>query len=352
MSTKVRALVVDDSAFFRRRLVEILNADPGIEVIDTAGNGEEAVAKVRSLKPDVVTMDIEMPVMDGISAVRAIMRSCPTPVLMFSSLTHEGATATLDALDAGAMDFLPKRFQDIASRQEDALRLLCQRVQALGRRRVNGRILHAQAPAMQSAGLRPAPSQSLPAERCKLVAIGASTGGPVALQSVLTGLPGDFPVPVLVVQHMPPTFTRTFAERLDQTCRIRVKEAEDGDPLEPATAYIAPGSKQMLLHRAGGQLKLRIIDGDASLIFRPCVDVTFRSIASQFGGDVLAIILTGMGADGREGVRELKRLGARVWAQDEASCVVYGMPQAVVNAGLADRVMAVSEIGGQLGRVH
>jgi len=364
---KVRVLVVDDSKFFRRRVTEIINASADLEVVGVAENGEQAIQKVLELKPDVITMDIEMPVMDGISAVRRIMAQRPTPVVMFSSLTSEGAKATLDALDAGAADFLPKRFEDIAKDKDQAKRLLCEKVHSLGRR---GAAAAAPRPAAaprafttSTAASKPAPFSSTAIKpkaptpvaaakhfapskgTVKLLVIGTSTGGPVALQKVLTLLPENFPVPVLVVQHMPGTFTPAFSQRLDQACKVHVKEAADGDVLKPGNVYIAPGGRQMILDPRASAPTLRIVDGDASLNYKPSVDVTFSSVSSVFAGPVLAVIMTGMGADGREGARALKTKGAEVWAQDEKSCVVYGMPAAIVDAGLADRVYDLANIG-------
>ncbi|WMC11387.1 chemotaxis response regulator protein-glutamate methylesterase [Oceanimonas pelagia] len=367
----IRVLVVDDSSFFRRRVSEILAQDPLLEVIDTAANGREAVEKVKTLRPDVITMDIEMPVMDGISAVREIMKVSPTPVLMFSSLTHEGARATLEALDAGAMDFLPKRFEDIARSKEEAILQLQQRVRAIARRRprvasprpastlssLPSRTAPVRAPA--AAFSRPnagepaqpvvaAERRSLPRRSGKsyqLLAIGTSTGGPVALQAVLTRLPANFPHPIVLVQHMPGTFTTAFAARLDGLCQIRVKEAEDGDVLRPGHAYLAPGGRQMMFEGRPGAARLRILDGNDKVNYKPCVDITFASAAKVYGGKVLAVVLTGMGADGRDGARLLKEQGASVWAQDEETCVVYGMPQAVAKAGIATESLPLPLIG-------
>lgn len=341
----IRVLVVDDSGFFRRRIVEILEADSRLKVVGTAGDGREAVQKVMELKPDVVTMDIEMPVMDGITAVRRIMKLQPTPVLMFSSLTYDGAKATLDALEAGALDFLPKRFDDISQDKEEAKRVLRTRVRLIGTRRQV-----APANAALPAAPHPALSRRPAARRTdyRLVAIGSSTGGPVALQQVLTALPEDFPLPILLIQHMPASFTPAFAQRLDGQCRIHVKEAEDGEILEKGTAYLAPGGRQLGLLERAGQVRIRIYDGDPALHYRPSVDLAFASAAEVFGGKVLSVVMTGMGADGREGARALKQSGATVWAQDEASCVIYGMPAAVVEANLADQILGLSDIGREI----
>ena len=372
----VKVLVVDDSGFFRRRVSEILSADPSIQVVGTATNGKEAIDQALALKPDVITMDYEMPMMDGITAVRHIMQRCPTPVLMFSSLTHEGARVTLDALDAGAVDFLPKNFEDISRNPEKVKQLLCEKVHSISRSNRRFSAYSAPAPVAapaptpaptassfsshsSSAAVRPAPapvhapvatrapaaSASSPAPKrkaYKLVAIGTSTGGPVALQRVLTQLPANFPAPIVLIQHMPAAFTKAFAERLDKLCRITVKEAEDGDILRPGLALLAPGGKQMMIDGRGA---VKILPGDERLNYKPCVDITFGSAAKSYGDKVLAVVLTGMGADGREGARLLKQGGSSIWAQDEASCVIYGMPMAIVKADLADAVYSLDEIG-------
>lgn len=348
---RLRVLVVDDSGFFRRRIVEILEGDAKLEVVGTAANGQEAVRQVMALKPDVVTMDIEMPVMDGITAVRRIMALRPTAVLMFSSLTYAGAQATLDALEAGALDFLPKRFDEFSRDKEEAKRTLRNRVRAIGLEGVRMQ----QAPAPTPAAARPAPAapsapRAQPAARkgdFRIVAIGSSTGGPVALQRVLSGLPAGFPLPLVLIQHMPASFTPAFAERLNQQCRIQVKEAEDGEALQSGTAYLAPGGRQLAVESQGTRVTLRVFD-DPGQHYRPSVDLAFQSVAQSFHGKVLAIVLTGMGADGREGARKLKQGGASVWVQDEASCVIYGMPGAVADAGLADEVLALPQIGPHL----
>ena len=369
----VKVLVVDDSGFFRRRVSEILSADSNIQVVGTATNGKEAIDQALALKPDVITMDYEMPMMDGITAVRHIMQRCPTPVLMFSSLTHEGARVTLDALDAGAVDFLPKNFEDISRNPEKVKQLLCEKILSIARsnRRVSTYTAPppvaapAPTPAPSSVGsfsgnvpARPAPAPiparapvhapTSPAPKrkaYKLVAIGTSTGGPVALQRVLTQLPANFPAPIVLVQHMPAAFTKAFAERLDKLCRISVKEAEDGDILRPGLALLAPGGKQMMIDGRGA---VKILPGDERLNYKPCVDITFGSAAKSYGDKVLAVVLTGMGADGREGARLLKQGGSSIWAQDEASCVIYGMPMAIVKAELADAVYSLDDIGRHL----
>ncbi|EII3725954.1 protein-glutamate methylesterase/protein-glutamine glutaminase [Vibrio cholerae] len=368
----IKVLVVDDSSFFRRRVSEIINSESRLEVIDVAVNGKEAVEKAARLKPDVITMDIEMPVMDGISAVREIMANNPVPILMFSSLTHDGAKATLDALDAGALDFLPKKFEDIARNRDEAVTLLQQRVLSIASKKMflrrpaaprpvpttsiaaSSPLSQERAAATSPMGNRPSTAVSAATrfkasgKKYQLTAIGTSTGGPVALQKILTKLPVNYPHPIVLIQHMPATFTAAFASRLNSLCKIEVKEAEDGDMLRPGVAYLAPGGKQMMLDGRPGAARLRIIDGGDRMNYKPCVDVTFGSAAKIFGDKVLSMILTGMGADGREGARMLKQAGATIWAQDEESCVVYGMPQAVAKAGISTEDLPLERIAERM----
>ena len=345
-----RVLVVDDSGFFRRRVKEILEEDPMLTVIGDAANGQEAIDKALELKPDVITMDIEMPVMDGIKATQKIMADNPIPIVMFSSLTTEGAKATLEALEAGALDFLPKRFEDISQDRDEAKKLLCQRVIAIAKKKHTLRKI---SPTSTATTTVKSSTPTAPVKRTAVnikksggidvVAIGTSTGGPLALQNILVNLPTDFSKPILMIQHMPATFTPAFAKRLDQLCKISVKEAEDGDQLKPGLALLAPGGKQMLVEGRAGNAVVRVIDSEPSLTYKPSVDITFRSVNNVFPAKTLAIVLTGMGADGREGARTLKAQGSEVWAQDEASCVVYGMPAAIVDAGIADNILDIHD---------
>jgi len=367
-----KVLVVDDSSFFRRRVTDILNKDPQLEVIDVAVNGQDAVDKALSLKPDVITMDIEMPVLNGIAAVKKIMAQSPTAILMFSSLTHQGAKSTLDALEAGALDFLPKKFSEIAQNTDEAGSLLRQRVAQLAKKGgLNKRRIPTSRPAIKhSSDSKPIVTTRKPigsatssistrkpesllktasGKNYSLLAIGTSTGGPVALQKILTQFPQDFPLPIIMIQHMPATFTNAFANRLNSLCKINVKEASDGDVLKPGCAYLAPGGRQMILSGTEHAAKIKIIDDNsAKITFKPSVDVSFGSAAKVFGGNVLGVILTGMGADGREGSRMLKAKGATIWAQDEQSCVVYGMPQAVAVAGISTLSLPIDAIASSI----
>lgn len=332
----IRVLVVDDSGFFRRRVTDIINADGRMEVVGVASNGLEAIEMNESLKPDVITMDYEMPVMDGITAVRNIMQRRPVPVLMFSSLTFEGARVTLDALDAGALDFLPKNFDQIAKDAVQIKRALTDKIAAVARSQTKVTTVQAVRPAVRGRLIQ-----------TELVVIGTSTGGPAALQTLFKNIPGSFKTPIIIVQHMPGSFTKAFAERLNSLSPLIVKEAADGDKIEAGHVYVAPGGMQLMVdRRAGGVIHIR--ESDERVNYRPSVDIAFASAAKHYGNKTLAIVLTGMGADGREGARLLKQGGATVWAQDEESCVIFGMPLAVIKEGLSDDILPLKDIGPRL----
>jgi len=366
-----RILIVDDSTFFRRRITQILQEDPELQVVGEAKDGMEAIRLVKQLKPDVVTMDVEMPVMDGISAVKQIMAQCPVPIIMFSSLTQDGAQATLNALDAGALDFLPKRFEDIALNKKEAVALLQNRIKALARKsptttlRPLARLRESMAKAAEpksalgsytsgqtqtSISSVDNGTRSSVKKSYKCLAIGTSTGGPVALQKILIDLPASFPYPIIMVQHMPASFTEAFASRLNELCKIRVKEAQQGETLQQGVAYLAPGGRQMTIegHASSAHIKISEAELFPNATYKPSVDLTFESLSKVFGGDVLGVILTGMGADGREGCRALKAKGSRIWAQDEKSCVVYGMPQAVTVANIAENNFDIIQMASQI----
>ncbi|WP_296059117.1 chemotaxis response regulator protein-glutamate methylesterase [uncultured Amphritea sp.] len=370
----VRVLVVDDSVFFRNRIKQILTSHPDIEVVDTAKNGAEAVAKVKLLHPDVVTMDVEMPEMDGITALKKIMAECPCQVVMLSSLTRRSAAVTLEALSLGAADYMEKDAREwvAGSGQSDTggvEKVLAEKVLALAGRKprpgLNSRIepVAKPSPALResvvSATVQTRPSAPLTEAKtdsrsvkgnskvripdCGIVSIGSSTGGPAALQFILTEIPADFPVPVLITQHMPKAFTSVFAKRLDDLCAVTVKEAEHGDKLLPGHVYLAPGGQQMILDPSNAG-KLIIRESDQRMTYKPSVDLTFASVAKGYGRRAVALVLTGMGADGCDGAKLLKTVGATVWAQDKDSCTIFGMPKAVIDAQLADAVLNLESI--------
>ena len=385
----VRVLVVDDSNFFQHRLKEIINEHPDLQVVGIASNGREAIDKAAELRPDIITMDFEMPVMDGVTAIKHIMAQRKVPILMFSSLTYEGAKITLDALAAGALDFIPKDFAEVSRNSVGLKKKLHERLISLAGAGSNMARAEAAADVKPVPPAKPAVSPSsndrpvvarntvtatkgvtmvppppVPSKvssaqdsyrlknRPKLLVIGASTGGPVALTEVLTPLPANFPLPIVLVQHMPENFTKAFAERLNKQCHIRVREAVDGDQLEPGLALLAPGGKQLMLDKRNGGC-VRVLPDDDRVNYKPSLDITFGSAANAYGDKVLGVVLTGMGSDGCKGARLLKDAGSSLWSQDEASCVIYGMPMAVAKAGLTDKVLSLKEIGPRLVReVH
>ena len=349
----IKVLVVDDSSFFRRQICRILESDSSIEVVDTAVNGKEAIEKTVSLKPDVVTMDVEMPVMDGITAVKHIMEKQPTSILMFSSLTVEGAKATLNAIEAGAVDFIPKKFEEIAKNKAEIARVLCERVRAasLHRPKAIRSVLSTISADPALRGNSAIPAKILHHRSTKtfeLVAIGTSTGGPLALQEVLTKLPKNFPVPILLIQHMPATFTSAFAQRLDQLCQISVCEAQAGQIIQPGTAYLAPGGQQLGVAKRGGVGVIKMFETEEAQTYKPCIDLTFETLEREYKNRVLAIVLTGMGKDGCEGAKKLKAAGSEIWAQDEETSVVFGMPHAVIEENLTTRVLPLQEFSNAL----
>ncbi|NOQ81646.1 MAG: chemotaxis-specific protein-glutamate methyltransferase CheB [Methylophaga sp.] len=347
----VRVLIVDDSGFFRRRLSEIIASDPKLTIVGTASNGQEAIEQVKSLKPDVITMDIEMPVMDGITAVRKIMAQQPTPILMLSTWTTQGAKSTLDALDAGAVDYMPKRFEDISSDANIIHQQLCQRLIHLAKNTTPQHFEPKVTTKSSTPRLSSSRKMASPISRSRntrIVAIGTSTGGPVALQKVLSQLPANFPYPIVLIQHMPATFTPSFAERLNTQCNIHIKQAEDGEALIAGTAYLAPGGMQMLVKGNPSKTYIEIQASQTTQTYKPCVDITLESIANIYPKETLAVILTGMGADGKKGCQRLHELGSTIWAQDEKSSTIYGMPMAIAKAGLADEIFDINDLGYHL----
>ena len=354
----IRVLVVDDSAFMRKAISMMLEEDADVQVVDTARDGLEAIDKVKRLRPDLVTMDIEMPRMDGITALKRIMAEHPVPVMMISSLTQEGAQATVEALQVGAVDFIPKQMSYVSLEITKIKADLIAKVKSIARSR--SRMFRRTPSALgdrPSAGIAPAPAIARPAsaagpplrhQAAGLLAIGVSTGGPFALQKVIPALPKDFPLPVVIVQHMPPHFTRSLADRLDTLSALRVAEAAPGMPVEPGTVLIAPGGRHLVFRPSKPGVIVATPEEPSNLLHRPSVDVMFQSACRAYGGKVLALMMTGMGKDGLEGAREIKQQGGKVVAQSEETCVVYGMPKVVVEAGLADAVLPLEDLAGAL----
>lgn len=344
----VKVLIVDDSAFMRNALTSMLSSDPEISIVGTARDGLEAIEKVESLAPDIVTMDVEMPRMDGVTALKHIMEKNPVPVIMVSSLTTDGAKITLDALDIGAVDFIPKNLSELSINIVKIKEILIDKIKHIARRGiVKRRVIPAVHKQLEIH--RTMPVRTTGERRVGLVSIGTSTGGPKALQEIIPRIPKDFPVPIVIAQHMPPNFTGPFAERLNQLSQITVKEAEEGEPLKPGVAMVAPGRGHMRVTRKRGiETVISISENKEDYIYRPSVDALMFSVAECFPGRALGVILTGMGNDGLKGMTELKKTGGRIFAQNEETCVVYGMPKAVVDAGIADKVLSIEEIAGEI----
>ncbi|NPV25942.1 MAG: chemotaxis response regulator protein-glutamate methylesterase [Firmicutes bacterium] len=348
--SKIRVLVVDDSAFMRKVISDLINADPQLEVVGTARNGEEALAKIGQLQPDVVTMDVEMPVMDGLTALDKIMRSQPLPVIMLSSVTQSGPAATMKALEKGAIDFIAKPSGPISLDINQVQNELILKIKTSKQARLtksSGRIL-----SQRSFNIKPPVSVCEP-QLNRLVLIGTSTGGPRALNEVIPALPANFPAGVLIVQHMPPGFTRSLAERLDNLSAIHVKEAVDGDEVRAGVAYIAPGDYHMVLTANGRtgdrHLFIHLTQDPPIAGHRPSVDVMISSAAEVFWGPVVAVILTGMGQDGTQGVKKLKSRGqSKVIAEDQSTCVVYGMPKAAIESGCVDKVVPLPLVADEI----
>jgi two-component system chemotaxis response regulator CheB len=348
----VKLLIVDDSAFMRNALSTMLSSDPEIKIVGTARDGLEAIEKIGSLKPDIVTLDVEMPRMDGITALRHIMQTNPLPVIMVSSITTEGAKVTLDALDLGAVDFIPKNLSELSINIVKIKEILIDKIKHIGRKGLVKRQVRPPGTAAVPRSIEVPthiPLRTTGERRIGILSIGTSTGGPKALQEIIPKLPKDFPAPIVIAQHMPPNFTGPFAERLNQLSEIEVREAKEGELLKPGVALIAPGGGHMRVKRVRGiETVVSISDNKEEFIYRPSVDALMSSVAECFPGRALGVILTGMGNDGLRGLISLKNTGGRIFAQDEESCVVYGMPKAVVDAGIADKVLSLEEMAGEI----
>jgi len=342
----INVVVVDDSAFMRKAISTMLQKDPGIRVVATARDGEEGLRVIRKHNPDVVTLDIEMPKMDGLTALRHIMMEMPRPVLMVSSLTTEGAEATLKAMDLGAIDFIPKQLSkvslDIVKIEND----LISKVKTVARRKMRP------VPRLRTAAAqrRPLAPVKTPRGRAKrdVVVIGVSTGGPPAVQKILSSLPKDFPAGIVIAQHMPKAFTGPFAKRLNGVSQLKVKEAETGDRLLPGHAFVAPGGSHLIVDQKVSRIDLVVTPEPKEALYKPSANVLVSSVAKNLGRRALGVILTGMGNDGRDGIRELKSKGGRAIAQSDSSCVVYGMPKAIVDDGLADEIVDIDDMANAI----
>ena len=345
---KVRVLIVDDSAVVRQTLSDVLSSDPEIEIMGTASDPFVAAERIREQVPDVITLDIEMPRMDGLTFLQKVMTQHPIPVVICSSLAEEGAQSTLKALEFGAVDIITKPHLGSKQFLEDSRTVLCQSVKAAAG-------VHLQAlrprrmvePKLTADAVLSAPTHAMAETTEKVVAIGASTGGTEALKALLEALPSDAPG-IAIVQHMPEMFTRAFANRLDGLCNITVKEAETNDTILRGRALIAPGNHHLLLKRSGARYYVEIKEGPLVCRHRPSVDVLFRSAARYAGQNAVGVILTGMGDDGASGMLEMKQAGAITIAQDETTCVVFGMPREAIKRGAVDKVLPLPAIAGAI----
>lgn len=350
---KIKVLVVDDSSFMRKILRDILESDPGIEVVGTARNGKDALEKIGDLKPDVITLDVEMPVMDGLTALNEIMKKDPIPVVMVSSLTSEGAETTLKALELGAVEFITKPGGSISLKIEDVKDQILEKVKIASNsrpKRVHRKLVLS--PSLESQLQRPVdrvasqlPKKDLP---WPVILIGTSTGGPRALHTVMSELSGDIKAPILIVQHMPATFTKSLAMRLDSVSKFSVKEAEDGDILQAGHAYLAPGGLQMGIVQRGDQLRIKLTNDPLVNGHRPSVDYLYNSFANYNFSRIIGVIMTGMGYDGRDGMLRLYKQGAITIAESEESSVVYGMPKAAVEAQAVTVKTALDNIASEI----
>lgn len=353
---KTRILIVDDSSFMRMAIRSVLSKDPSFDIVGTAADGIEGVEKAIALKPDLITMDIEMPRMDGISALKQIMAKAPTKVIMVSTLTNEGAKSTFEALDAGALDYIPKNVTDSSDAQNIFRQELLRKVKEAVASRIH------RFPGAASAQLRstaatvsvaPRPKSSkFLGKKIQYVGIGASTGGPVALQEVLSRIPVNFPYGIMVGIHMPKAFTGPYADRLNAKCSMTIREAVDGDILKPGLALVAPGGMHTTLVRQGTHIvvKTKPTTDYPQYVYIPSVDLMMSSMAEATAGAMLGVILTGMGSDGFKGMQLLKQKGGITIAQDEATSTIYGMPKACVDGGVADEVLPLGQIGFEISK--
>jgi len=338
---KIRVLVVDDSAFVRKAIARMLNGAPDIEVVGMAGDGEEGLELARALHPDVITLDIQMPRLGGLDTLRRLLPESPTAVLLLSSLTQEGADITLRGLELGALDFVDK------STVQGPMNLLGLKDELLAKVRALANAPRPRPPVAEEKAPPPV-EPAAPGGRAEVVAIGASTGGPAALQQLVPALPADFPAAVIVVQHIPRGFSRSLAERLDARSALAVREAVDGERLLPGTVLVAPAGLHLKLHRRGDTVKVSLDEEPQSALHRPSVDVLMTSVARVFGARSLGVVLTGMGSDGTIGLKAIHQAGGRTLAESEESAVIYGMPKSAVEAGVVDRALPLGHLAAEI----
>lgn len=364
---KVKVLIVDDSAFMRNALKKMLETDTSISVVSTARDGKEGIEKIKLYKPDVVTMDIEMPRMDGLTALKIIMEENPLPVLMISSLTQEGANSTMEALSLGAVDFIPKEMSFSSLSIMNIKADLIEKIKLIAKKKMfNKKSLHFNRLRTENKTITPSRTiqkitisekqfekkiftvPTIRKNKVEIIALGISTGGPKALQVMLPMLPANIPVGILIVQHMPKAFTGPFAERLNSLCALNVKEASNGDIVTPGTVYIAPGGSHIKLNSTGLRKTIIITDEPSNTIHKPSVDVMMLSVAEAIQGKIMSVIMTGMGSDGAYGMVKIKQQGGITIAESEESCVVFGMPKAAISKDVVDYVVPLEEIASTI----
>ncbi|MBS1238489.1 MAG: chemotaxis response regulator protein-glutamate methylesterase [Deltaproteobacteria bacterium] len=340
----VKVLIVDDSLVMRKAISRMLSKDPDIQVVGTAVNGQDAIEKVETSKPDVITMDVEMPVMDGLEALRHIMSKNPVPVVMLSALTKEGADITMEALNLGACDYVTKDFANMANSLAVKEAEILTKIKNVAKNKVKF--------LLRKLDVTKKPIVLDPDQKIKheILSIGASTGGPPALQHILSKLPKNFPVPVVIAQHMPKLFTQSFSQRLNALSQLHVKEAEENEQLTPGVALIVPGDTHAALRRKGKEVIVEFVNA-AQYIYRPSVDLLMSSTADAYQEQSIGVVLTGMGNDGVNGMKEIRSKNGYIIAQDEETCVVYGMPKAVITAKLADAILPIDKISEEIMRV-
>lgn len=352
---KIRVIVIDDSAFMRKTLTFMLESAGDIEVVASARDGLEGYEMIRKYQPDIVTLDFEMPGLNGLETLEKIMKDFPVPVLMVSAFTTEGADITIKALSLGAVDFLPKEPSSIVSGVMKIKDELISKIRNIYKQTSIAtrlkRISNINVSEKQSPKNKPDADKWFPRFDIKAILIGISTGGPLSLQKVIPYLHAQLPAPIIVVQHMPPMFTYSLAERLNKLSELTVKEASNNDLLEPSKVYFAPGGKQLLVSNSSDSITLKISDTPDNTLYKPSVDVTLNSLIDVYGKNVLPIIMTGMGKDGLEAVKRIKQIGGYAIAQDEESSVVYGMPRAIAENNLADLILPLDKIAYQINKI-
>ena len=343
MADPIKVLVVDDSAFIRKSIVAFLNSEPGIHVVGEAADGEDAIHKVKTLSPDIATMDIEMPRLNGLDALKIIMKDNPIPVIIVSSLTDNGARETIKALEYGAVDYIPKNLSSNIVNIVNIKNDLIEKVKLFGRRKIKVKKTINQIKPVSVIDRCPQPGRN----KINIIIIGASTGGPKALQDIIPRLPKNFPCGVLVIQHMLPVFTASFAERMRELSQVEVREAKDGDVIEHGLVLVAPGGSHLTVRKMGNEYRIKL-SKEPPMLHMPSVDIAMESAAQAFSEHTLGVIMTGMGQDGKIGMKSIKEAKGKTIAQDEESSVIFGMPKAAIDNGCIDKIVSLEKMAEEI----